>query len=598
MREFMKIVESAEYDQWSPDRGIDDFVREEFSTGGCGYLALALHELTGWGIRAEIDVPRDQYERVGGGIEHIWVENPQYHAVDINGVHTSGFAQTKYSDPNNLGDVVKIDPDYLLHTSNDKEMMQWARDLVRLFPKHFGLKVNESIESGEGFSVSPESAKKILSSFYLQRGTKIGKNTRLWRGVSADSGSGMATYGTGFYFTADRKRAKIYGDVVEIDRSNLPLNPFRFNTNNDYEVWLYETGETLGYDDPRAFANAYQDVRFLVQAIDPYADGIQVMTGSDAMFVRYPTLNITENAPYEPGAMRNFMNILEGDMPQLYIRFGDLPEGGRSKIGAAPNWYKAQAQKDTHEAGISVLPVSFDDEMNRWAISANNYATLDALFHYKRPAYLVYGEHVTDEDGYDQYGMDDEPLLKNVKIIKQLQYDELWVPAWGKDPLPEEYLEAREDNLSETHEQIFELFGSPTSFRVIDPKIVPIQNVCAAYCFAVGETEYIVYMTREDEDDYVCSFGEVLWYNSEGRAKLSYDTDDQGSPFKVYSGVKNAFLSFIRDFEPETISFGGYNDKQNHLYRAILSKPKNLPPGYSFAGRVFDMLMIQRNTRA
>lgn len=148
----------------------------------------------------------------------------------------------------------------------------------------------EAAQVDGGFSVSPEQAKKILSSFYLQRGVKIGKNTRLWRGVSEDSGSGMATFGTGLYFTADKKRAKIYGDVVEIGRSSLPDNPFRFDTNNNYEIWLHETRGILGYDDMREFATAYYDVRTLVQAIDPTADGIQVMTGADAMFVVYPPL--------------------------------------------------------------------------------------------------------------------------------------------------------------------------------------------------------------------------------------------------------------------------------------------------------------------
>lgn len=90
------------------------------------------------------------------------------------------------------------------------------------------------------------------------------------------------------YFTANRKRAKIYGEVIEIGRSNLPDNPFRFDTNNNYEIWLHETREILGYDDMRKFATAFYDVRTLVQAIDPSADGIQVMTGADAMFVVYP----------------------------------------------------------------------------------------------------------------------------------------------------------------------------------------------------------------------------------------------------------------------------------------------------------------------
>lgn len=134
--------------------------------------------------------------------------------------------------------------------------------------------------------------------------------------------------------------------------------------------------------------------------------------------------------------------LFEDDHPRFYVRFGDLPVDGKSKIGAAPNWHQAiMRRNDTHEAGISVLPVTWSEKMSRWAISCDNYATLDGLLYQKRPAYLVVGEEVTDEDDYPIYGMDDEPLLKNVKIIKQLQYNELWVPAWGTNPMPEEYMD-------------------------------------------------------------------------------------------------------------------------------------------------------------
>jgi hypothetical protein len=146
------------------------------------------------------------------------------------------------------------------------------------------------------------------------------------------------------------------------------------------------------------------------------------------------------------------------------------------------------------------------------------------------------------------------------------------------------------------HEIISELFGATVPFKVIDPKIVPMPGINAAYKFRAGETDYIIYFKDAGEEEYVCSFGEVLWYNDEGRAKLTYDPADQGNAFMVYSGVKSAFLSFIRDFEPERVSFKGYNDKQADLYMAVLNKSKNLPTGYEFSGRVGDMLLIQRTT--
>lgn len=168
MRDYMNIVENAHkpwmddhgddeptYDEWSPEHGIDSFVRSTFSTGGCGYLALVLHEKTGWPIYAEIDVPEAEWHEHGGGIDHIWVVNHSYQAVDINGVHPEEFAQSKYNDPDwgpnkeaphlnprigKRGDVVQLSHDYLLTSCRDAELLKWAEDLVELFPQHFGLR--------------------------------------------------------------------------------------------------------------------------------------------------------------------------------------------------------------------------------------------------------------------------------------------------------------------------------------------------------------------------------------------------------------------------------------------------------------------------
>lgn len=140
-----------------------------------------------------------------------------------------------------------------------------------------------------GFTITPEQSEKILSLPWVERGVKIGKNARLWRGQSEETGSGMAVYGTGLYFTCNRTEARKYGKVTELSRSYLPQNPLRFKTYGDYQLWLQHTGiDILGYDDMRDFSAAYHDVRYLVQAIDPSLDGIQMFTGNDAMFVLYP----------------------------------------------------------------------------------------------------------------------------------------------------------------------------------------------------------------------------------------------------------------------------------------------------------------------
>lgn len=147
MRSFMRIVENRiwdhgdvdlDYGKWSPQHGIDNFVRTEFTVGGCGYLALAIHEKTGWPIVAETS---------DGEIEHVWCLNPGGMAVDINGIHPDGFALTKYhdsvwggnADQSLRGNVVPVDSKVLASENSDIDMMTWARQLVELFPHHFGV---------------------------------------------------------------------------------------------------------------------------------------------------------------------------------------------------------------------------------------------------------------------------------------------------------------------------------------------------------------------------------------------------------------------------------------------------------------------------
>jgi hypothetical protein len=130
-----------------------------------------------------------------------------------------------------------------------------------------------------------------------------------------------------------------------------------------------------------------------------------------------------------------FHEIIAERQQQLYLRLGDLPEGGKSAIGAAPNIYKhIERAGRTHEAGVSVYPVEWDPEINRFVIDCNNLASLDGLFGQRRPAYIVTGRRI------GKYGMDSEPLLRDVKIVKEVPYNQLNVPGWGSTPQPEDFL--------------------------------------------------------------------------------------------------------------------------------------------------------------
>jgi hypothetical protein len=135
-------------------------------------------------------------------------------------------------------------------------------------------------------SIPDDIIKKIFNSQYVKVGIKLPARFTIWRGVSDKSGSGMATYGTGLYTTTNKKMASQYGNVVKLDRDSLPTFPLRFDTINDFEIWIGITIDILGYDDKRDFTKDYPDLRYFISKLG--YDGIQIGKGNDIFFVKYP----------------------------------------------------------------------------------------------------------------------------------------------------------------------------------------------------------------------------------------------------------------------------------------------------------------------
>lgn len=112
---------------------------------------------------------------------------------------------------------------------------------------------------------------------------------------------------------------------------------------------------------------------------------------------------------------------------KYYIRFGDLPKGGKSKNYAT----------NEMEIGISAYPVKWNIEKNKWEIieeqleefSALHSLTYDITIGEGRPVYLIQGQELND------LGSDGEPMLdvNKIKIIKQLQPDEFFSKELGED---------------------------------------------------------------------------------------------------------------------------------------------------------------------
>lgn len=96
-----------------------------------------------------------------------------------------------------------------------------------------------------------------------------------------------------------------------------------------------------------------------------------------------------------------------------YVRFGDLPPNGRSSIFDGDNG------KIAEEAGVSVYEAVLTSGDYRILVpSPAYYSTFTTMLwlHEDRPLYLVEGERIGT-------GCDGEPLLKDPKIVKKIDFE-------------------------------------------------------------------------------------------------------------------------------------------------------------------------------
>lgn len=118
--------------------------------------------------------------------------------------------------------------------------------------------------------------------------------------------------------------------------------------------------------------------------------------------------------------------LLESQQAKQYIRFGLWPENERSKRGAMAS---TDEDWEDFEEGVSVYDTFWNDKVSKWEIHGGNMnvtaVTLrNFIGRFKRgttPAFLVTGDVIGT-------GLDGEPLLNNVKKIKELKCEEIYVP--------------------------------------------------------------------------------------------------------------------------------------------------------------------------
>lgn len=112
------------YGQWTIEKGIDNFVKTEFTCGACYHLAYAIHIKTGWLIHSVND-------------EHYYVVNNKGYAVDIYGIRPTSKAPTKYD--KSYSEKAKLIKNSEYEDVSDSEYYHWSLKLIENFSKYFGI---------------------------------------------------------------------------------------------------------------------------------------------------------------------------------------------------------------------------------------------------------------------------------------------------------------------------------------------------------------------------------------------------------------------------------------------------------------------------
>lgn len=98
---------------------VDSSAKRIFTQGGCGALAIALHDITGWPIVAITDHHNVEDGRAGGGSALHWVvRHPRGLLLDIEGYHTSRELIEQYDDEADDGNAAA-------GTSTREDALEW-----------------------------------------------------------------------------------------------------------------------------------------------------------------------------------------------------------------------------------------------------------------------------------------------------------------------------------------------------------------------------------------------------------------------------------------------------------------------------------------
>lgn len=302
-------------------------------------IELELSRIKGadWFVSTEFD--NDKYLKLSQSLPSDIVnkfngENNTYPLADINEWYGDANFQNENGTilsmtPDEYIDQVKsIDPDEELTRENIDDLKQHIKDGNTIDPlviysdgkedgRHRAYAAKElGIEEVPVIMFNPDDA-NILNKSTVQlkitdeqradfmnhdkwhdKGLKISKKTKLYRGISDTTGEHGASYGYGLYVTTDKKQAKEFGEVIEMDHDSLPSNPLRFATESDFSNWISHIYRSLNFKRISELEKVVGSNDKLIKIIDPTIDGVQIGTGKGAFFVKFSNESVlNQTAP-------------------------------------------------------------------------------------------------------------------------------------------------------------------------------------------------------------------------------------------------------------------------------------------------------------
>lgn len=193
-----------------------------------------------------------------------------------------------------------------------------------------------------------------MRQYTINKPFKLANSYKVYRGISENGNTGTALYGEGLYTTTNRKYANNFGNVVEIDKSQLPKNPLQFRTETDFSQWEKELSNSLGIRKNELYNN--DNVDKYVKALG--YDGITVGTGKDMTIVTFSNGKYSQNN-------KNWQSYLENNFNT---------EGTRTNLNEIKLPISKDKMQDSKTKSTFVNKEFTEDNISRKSIIQKNRA--------------------------------------------------------------------------------------------------------------------------------------------------------------------------------------------------------------------------------